>query len=69
MHRVELKTSGLVGDTRRLELIKEKHGYALHAEPASQETICGSDLWWMLYEIDRLRTLVALDLSRDWVQS
>ena len=69
MHRDEIKASGLVGDTRRLELIKERNGYALHAEPAAHETISGSDLWWMLREIDRLRTLVARDLSRDWVQS
>ncbi len=69
MHRDEIETSGLVGDTRRLELIKERTGYALFAEPASHETISGSDLWWMLREIDRLRTLVARDLSSDWVQS
>lgn len=69
MHRVEVKTSGMVGDTRRLELIKEKHGYALNAEPSSHESVSGSDLWWMLREIDRLRTLVARDLSKDWVQS
>lgn len=69
MDRLDIKTSGVIGDTHRLNVIKEKYGYAFNAEPSSQENVSGSDLWWMLREIERLQALVARDMTSEWVQA